>query len=431
MSDTSIPLTARSLKLLQCLPEELDVFFSMHKHSPLKRQTVITCIGTLKKTHSEDKAISCIVIGTEHREMFILDPEAFTALARIQLASVPVLLSIAGVYEVDYKIYVSCRDGNIYSVRRGNKSAKICIQTGSHAVGIEKQGKNILVGAMDDSLSCYTSRGKKLWSLQLPSVITVMESFEIKTKGIKGVLLGLKNGEVRLYKEKTLVNKLLLQEHVVGMKFGRFGREDSTLVLITGSGKLAIKMLKRTANLETRMIDTLKTATPGKLNLPKKTRLFTEQATRERDNSTSIFRTFHRDLELIKLYTSRAYAKAISSRLAPISVTTENIKLSAQVQGLGPGFKLSVNVQNASNIAVTGLQITFIYNPTVYSMVINVIPIPFLVPSINYTHEATVECLSDTGVTEAIRVVITKDSVSIPLLTALITMPVSLGMLIV
>ena len=413
------------------MPEELEIFFNMHKHSPLKRQTVITCVSTMKKTHSDNKAISCIVIGSEHKELFILDPEAFTALARVTLPNVPVLLHISGVFEVDYKIFVSCRDGNIYLVKRGSKVARVCIQTGSHALGIEKQGKNILVASMDDFLTCYTSRGKKLWNIQLPSSITAMEAFEIKTKGIKGVLLALRNGEVRLYRDKTLVNKLVLSDNVSAMKFGRFGREDSTLVMVTGSGKLLIKMLKRTANLDDRIGDALKTVTSGKLNLPKKTKLYTEQALRERDNAVSIFQTFHRDLELIKLYTTRAYAKSISSRLAPISVTNDNVKLSAQVQGLGPGFKLTVNVQNASSLAVIGLLITFIYNPTIYSMAINSLPIPFLVPSINYSHEATIECLSDTGVTDAIRVVVTKDSVSIPLLTALITMPVSLGMLIV
>ena len=413
------------------MPEELEVFFSMYKHSPLKRQTVITCVGTMKKMHNDDKAISCIVIGSENKELFILDPEAFTALARVTLSSVPVLLHISGVFEVDYKIFVSCRDGNIYFVKRGSKLARVCIQTGSHAIGIEKQGKNILVAAMDDYLTCYTSRGKKLWSIQLPSSIIAMESIDIKTKGIKGVLLALRNGEIRLYRDKTLVNMLVMSENVRGMKFGKFGREESTLVLVSVSGKLSIKMLKRTANLDDRIGDALKSVPSGKFNLPKKTKLYTEQAIRERENAVSIFRTFHRDLELIKLYTTRAYAKSISSRLAPISVTNDNIKLSAQVQGLGPGFKLTVNVQNASSLAVIGLLITFIYNPTIYSMAINSIPIPFLVPSINYSHEATVECLSDTGVTDAIRVVITKDSVSIPLLTALITMPVSLGMLIV
>ena len=34
------------------------------------------------------------------------------------------------------------------------------------------------------------------------------------------------------------------------MKFGRFGREDSALVMITASGALSVKILKRTAQFE-------------------------------------------------------------------------------------------------------------------------------------------------------------------------------------
>lgn len=43
-------------------------------------QTVVTCFSTLKKSHSEDDAISCLVLGTESANIFILDPEAFTIL---------------------------------------------------------------------------------------------------------------------------------------------------------------------------------------------------------------------------------------------------------------------------------------------------------------------------------------------------------------
>ena len=34
------------------------------------------------------------------------------------------------------------------------------------------------------------------------------------------------------------------------MKFGRFGREDSALVMISASGALSVKILKRTAQFE-------------------------------------------------------------------------------------------------------------------------------------------------------------------------------------
>ena len=41
-----------------------------------------------------------------------------------------------------------------------------------------------------------------------------------------------------------------MDETVSAMRFGRFGREDNTLVLVTCTGTLAIKILKRTAHFE-------------------------------------------------------------------------------------------------------------------------------------------------------------------------------------
>ena len=69
------------------------------------------------------------------------------------------------------------------------------------------------------------------------------------------------------------------------MKFGRFGREEASLLLVTQGGSLIIKILKRTANLD------VKELTPGppkaqsvKLNVPKKTKVFVDQTVREREN---------------------------------------------------------------------------------------------------------------------------------------------------
>lgn len=47
-------------------------------------QTVITCLSTLKKSSADDDAISCLVVGTESKEIYILDPEAFTILAKVR-----------------------------------------------------------------------------------------------------------------------------------------------------------------------------------------------------------------------------------------------------------------------------------------------------------------------------------------------------------
>lgn len=39
----------------------------------------------MKKSHAEDDAISCLVLGTESANIFILDPEAFTILNSVSI----------------------------------------------------------------------------------------------------------------------------------------------------------------------------------------------------------------------------------------------------------------------------------------------------------------------------------------------------------
>ena len=72
------------IRFLQLGPDELQNFASRFRNTPLKRLTVITCITSLHKSHSEVDAISCLVIGTEHHDVYILDPEAFTILSKVR-----------------------------------------------------------------------------------------------------------------------------------------------------------------------------------------------------------------------------------------------------------------------------------------------------------------------------------------------------------
>ena len=49
-------------------------------------QTVITAIAALKKSHADDDAISCLVVGTESQDVYVLDSEAYTVLAKVKAA---------------------------------------------------------------------------------------------------------------------------------------------------------------------------------------------------------------------------------------------------------------------------------------------------------------------------------------------------------
>ena len=59
------------------------MFVSVFKHSVLKRETVVTAMTTLHKDRSEPGAVSCLLVATEHREIYVFDPQAFTILVKV------------------------------------------------------------------------------------------------------------------------------------------------------------------------------------------------------------------------------------------------------------------------------------------------------------------------------------------------------------
>ncbi|KAK2150691.1 hypothetical protein LSH36_395g02065 [Paralvinella palmiformis] len=282
--------------------------------------TVITCLDTLKKCMSEEDAISCLVLGTESKQVYVLDPEAFTVL----------------------------------------------------------------------------STGKRLWSIKMPASIQTLETLDHQQKGLKAVMVALTNNEIRIYKEKFLVDIIITEDVVTGMRFGH--------------GGLIIKILKRTAKFEEKdMIGGPPASQNQKLNVPKKTQLFVDQTLRERENAVSIHRQFQHDLYRIRLNTARNY-----------------------VQGIGPVFKLTVNLQNTSlSVPSMDLFITFQFDTKLYALRKTLIKVPMLVPGLNYAFETFVECLSDKGISDMIKVFVLKKHRSIPIITAVINMPVSETMVIV
>ena len=76
------------------------------------------------------------------------------------------------------------------------------------------------------------------------------------------------------------------------------------------------------------------------------------------------------DLYLLRLKTAREYVKTIDSALMPVSThASDPLKLSAQIQGIGPTFKLTVSIQNTSLTTPSmGLAISFDYDDSLYQL---------------------------------------------------------------
>ncbi|XP_076616948.1 BBSome complex member BBS1 [Chaetodon auriga] len=426
-----IPLSVRSLRFLSLEADDMDEFVQLHKQQPIRRQTVITCIGTLKKSTADEDGVSCLVIGTESSDVYVLDPEAFIILSKMSLPAPPTMMDVTGQFDVEFRITVACRNGNIYILRRESDKPKYCIELSSHPAGLVRVGKNVVVGCTDESLQGFTQKGKKLWKAVLPAPITTMASMDLPTRGFQAVLVGLANCEVQLYRDKNLLSTIKTPDVITSICFGRYGREDGTLIMTTKGGGLMVKILKRTAAFDDR------DSAPGpplaqsvRLNVPKKTKLYVDQTLRERENGLAMHRAFQMDLSRLRLAAAKAYVKALESSLTPMSSSlTEPLKMNAVVQGLGPSFKLTLNVQNtAACRPVMNLAISFLYDESLYRMRNPYMRIPLLVPGLIYPVETFVECTSDKGISDIIKVFVLHEGKSSPLLTAHINMPISEGL---
>ncbi|XP_069327897.1 BBSome complex member BBS1 [Eulemur rufifrons] len=426
-----VPLSVQSLRFLQLELSEMEAFVNQHKSKSIKRQTVITTMTTLKKNLADEDAVSCLVLGTENKELLVLDPEAFTILAKMSLPSVPVFLEASGQFDVEFRLAAACRNGNIYILRRDSKHPKYCIELSAQPVGLVRVHKVLVVGSTEDSLRGFTHKGKKLWTVQMPAAILTMNLLEQRSRGLQAVMAGLANGEVRIYRDKALLNVIRAPDAVTSLCFGRYGREENTLIMTTRGGGLIIKILKRTAVfVEGGGEVGPPPAQATKLNVPRKTRLYVDQTLREREAGTAMHRAFQTDLYLLRLRTARAYVQALESSLSPMSMTArEPLKLHAVVQGLGPTFKLTLHLQNPSTARpALGLLICFLYNEALYALPQAFFKVPLLVPGLNYPLETFVESLSNKGVSDIIKVLVLREGQSAPLLSAHINMPVSEGL---
>ncbi|XP_045711309.1 Bardet-Biedl syndrome 1 protein isoform X1 [Phyllostomus hastatus] len=471
-----VPLSVQSLRFLQLELSEMEAFVNQHKARTLKRQTVITTMTTLKKNLADEDAVSCLVLGTENKELLVLDPEAFTVLAKMSLPSVPVFLEVSGQFDVEFRLAAACRNGNICILRRDSKGPKYCIELSAQPVGLVRVHKVLVVGSTQDSLHGFTHKGKKLWTVQMPAAILTMNLMEQRARGLQAVMAGLANGEVRIYRDKTLLDVIrtpkrvlstsrahlavlgrariracreltargasqpetqLIQiqgsqkDAVTSLCFGRYGREDNTLIATTRGGGLMIKILKRTAVFADRGGEVgPPPAQATKLNVPRKTRLYVDQTLREREAGIAMHQTFQTDLYLLRLRAARAYVQALESSLSPVSATArEPLKLHAVVQGLGPTFKLTLHLQNTSTARpVVGLLVCFLYDEALYALPRAFFKVPLLVPGLSYPLETFVESLSDKGISDVIKVLVLREGQSAPLLSAHINMPVSEGL---
>lgn len=79
--------------------------------------TVVTCLATMRKVPESVARVQYLLIGTESGKVHIFDAGCSTIMRTIELPSPPVKMISTGVFSVDYRLLVLCRDGRIRVVK--------------------------------------------------------------------------------------------------------------------------------------------------------------------------------------------------------------------------------------------------------------------------------------------------------------------------
>jgi len=428
LRDKGVDVTTRTVEFLSLDDESERIMFADRvKAKPLTQTTVITCMEKISTNSSEEISVSRLVIGTESRQLMIVETTDCSIALSCKLPDVPVCIAALGLMDNDYRILVASRSGRIFIIKNGELSSRF-MRVDAPPIGIVCiSSRDICIGEAGKVIHSFHIKGKKNWSMNVGHDIKDMTLFSKgKADKARALLVALANGDIRLYNERQLICTINNPDTVLGMRCGRYGREDVCLVLIHKSGALSLKIFRRAASIDGSNDGSSADETIP-IKVPKKTQLFIENSKLEMDQAPEMHGIFQRELCKLRLNCARAYVKVITDGNGPISYSSKaSVRLNADVQGLGPLFKLNLKIQNTGRQVLQNSFVTFAFDRTLYEVERPLFCIPFLTPGVSYEYEVAVRSVHANGASGAIRVFVADgQGAPAPLIAAVINMPMS------
>lgn len=114
----------------------------------------------MPKNIEDEKSAHIVLVGTENRELIILDKNGMSIIKTIKLEGIPVYMVTTGTYEVDYKVFIACRNGFTYLVKNGKISTSFDVHIESRPLGLVKLEKTIVMGAMNKNIYSFYNKGR-------------------------------------------------------------------------------------------------------------------------------------------------------------------------------------------------------------------------------------------------------------------------------
>eukprot|EP01084_Bolivina_argentea_P230866 389478_1 len=348
--------------------EEQLKYIDAYKSSELSKNTCITCMTSIKKEDGGHNSVSSLVVGTENNEILLLDSSGTTISKTIRIPAIPFKLCVIGLLSIDYRIIIATRSCTIYTIRNG-KLLGNHIEMESNITAMAAFNKNIIVSCLNKTLYAYHIKGNnvKLWSLYFKHNITTIEPMlgnKFQAQNI--FLVGFDNGHVAMYNNNVQMHVLRFEESpITALRFGKYGREECTLIVLNESGCLNVKIMSRRVDVTNmkkhcdvkKSSELIQQEIP--LDLPPITQLYLDQEIREKENAQSMHKIWQKEIVKFRLKTNNEYIKILHKGNGPLKNTknNKNILLNVQVIGLGPYFTLQIQLKNIGKTYVSCIAI--------------------------------------------------------------------------
>ena len=120
----------------------------------------ISCMAKINKAIEDEKTQGLLVVGTENKEILVLDKTGMDIQKSIKLPAVGVFMITQGSYDVDYKIFIACRNGFTYQIKNGKISSSFQVHIESKPTGLVKLDKTIVISGMNQNLYSFYNKGR-------------------------------------------------------------------------------------------------------------------------------------------------------------------------------------------------------------------------------------------------------------------------------
>lgn len=157
-----------------------------------------------------------------------------------RIKGTPLQIAPLGIFNVDYRIFVLTREGRILTIKNSEVSGRVLPCDGVPVGMVCAGAKEIYIALSNRVFEVRTMKGRKVCSVHLDSDILDMQLFD-KGEKARAILLGLSNGEIRIYKLNRLLYKSNpedgeMSDNIMALRCGRYGRSNICLTSIRRSG---------------------------------------------------------------------------------------------------------------------------------------------------------------------------------------------------